>query len=157
MIQRIQTLYLILAILALALLFFLPMATYLSDLEYLKLYVTGVKNMAPDGAVPFGISLALPLIIAVIAIAIMAGISISLYRNRSKQIQLTNVAVLLNILFILAVLFVYIPMVEKKTGIAPDTTMIGIYLPVISLMFLVLANRSIKRDEKLVRSIDRLR
>jgi uncharacterized oligopeptide transporter (OPT) family protein len=65
---------------------------------------------------------------------------------------------MLNIAFILAVLFIYIPLVERKTGIKPDYAGgIGIYLPIVSLMFLVLANRAIKRDEKLVRSSDRLR
>jgi len=157
MIQRIQTLYLSLAIVALILLFFFPMASFLSDLEYLKFYVTGVKNMVPDGVVPVSFTYTLPMVIAVIAIAALAGTSIALYRNRTKQIQMTNIAVMLNILFILAVLFIYIPLVKKRTGIEPDTTMIGIYLPVISLMFLVLANRAIKRDDKLVRSIDRLR
>jgi len=33
----------------------------------------------------------------------------------------------------------------------------GIYLPVIALIFNLLANRFIRRDEKLVRSVDRLR
>jgi amino acid permease len=157
MIQRIQTLYLFLAIVALILMFFFPMAVYLSDLEYIKLFVTGAKNMAPNGAIPFGISYALPLIIAVVVIGSLAGVSIALFKNRQKQIQLTNIAVLLNILYILAMLFVYIPLVEKKTGIVPDTKTIGIYLPVISLMFLVLANRAIKRDDKLVRASERLR
>ncbi|MBK7172986.1 MAG: DUF4293 domain-containing protein [Bacteroidales bacterium] len=158
MIQRIQTVYLALSIIALFMLLFFPMATFFSELAYLKLFISGLKNMAPGGPVPFEISYFLPLIIGAIAIAVLAGMSISLFKNRPKQIQLTNIAVLLNILFILAVLFVYVPLIEKKTGINPDfANGIGIYLPIVSLMFLVLANRAIKRDEKLVRSSDRLR
>lgn len=158
MIQRIQTVYLALAIVALALLFFFPMATFFSDLAYLKFYLSGVKNTAPGGEIPFGISYVIPLLIAVAVIAVLAGMSISLFKNRLKQIQLTNIAVMINILFILAVLFVYVPLIERKTGIKPDfANGIGIYLPIVSLMFLVLANRAIKRDEKLVRASDRLR
>ena len=114
--------------------------------------------MAPGEPVPFQVSYFLPLIIGALAVAVLAGMSISLFKNRAKQIQLTNIAVLLNILFILGVLFVYVPFIEKKTGIKPDfANGIGIYLPIVSLMFLVLANRAIKRDEKLIRSSDRLR
>jgi hypothetical protein len=158
MIQRIQTVYLSLAIIALAMLYFFPMASFFSELAYLKFYITGVRNMAPDGIVPLSMAYVIPLILSVLVIVILAGMAISLYKNRSKQIQLTNIAVLLNILFILAVLFFYIPLIERRTGVKPDFAGgVGIYLPIVSLMFLVLANRAIKRDEKIVRSSDRLR
>jgi hypothetical protein len=158
MIQRIQTVYLTLAIIALAMLYFFPMATFISDLAYLKFFITGLKNMAPDGAVPLSIGYVLPLTLGALVIMILAGMAIALYKNRPKQIQLTNIAVLLNILTILSVLFVYIPLIERTSAIKADYSgSLGIYLPVVSLMFLVLANRAIKRDEKLVRSSDRLR
>jgi hypothetical protein len=158
MIQRIQTVYLAFAIIALAFLYFFPMATFLSDLAYLKFYLSGVRNMAPDGAVPLSMLYIAPLILCALVIVILAGMAIPLYKNRPRQIQLTNIAVLLNILFILAVLFIYIPLIERRTGVKPDYAGgIGIYLPIVSLMFLVLANRAIKRDEKIVRSSDRLR
>ncbi|OSS38566.1 hypothetical protein C723_2549 [Christiangramia flava JLT2011] len=34
---------------------------------------------------------------------------------------------------------------------------IGMFLPIVSIVFLVLANKAIKRDEDLVKSVDRLR
>jgi ABC-type polysaccharide transport system permease subunit len=34
---------------------------------------------------------------------------------------------------------------------------IGIYLPIISIVLLALANKAIKKDEELVKSVDRLR
>lgn len=158
MIQRIQTVYLALAILALTLLFFFPMATFISDLAYLKFYLLGLKNMAPDGITPVPATFNIPLIIVVVLIIALDAVAIFLFKNRSRQIQLTNIAVMLNILFILGILFIYIPMVEKKTSIKPDfTSGLGIYLPIVSLMFTVLSNRAIKRDDKLVRSSDRLR
>ena len=158
MIQRIQTVYLSLALIALAMLFFFPMASFLSDLSYLKFYITGVKNMAPGGEVPLNLNLVSPLILGTIILLALAAITIFLYKNRARQIQLTSIAVMLNILLILSVLFIYIPLIERRTGIKPDYAGgLGIYLPIVSLMFLVLANRAIKRDDKLVRSSDRLR
>ena len=158
MIQRIQTVYLSLAIIALSLLYFFPMAYFYSEKSCLRFYLTGVKNMAPDGAVPLSMGYISPLILCVLVIAILAGIAIAGYKNRPKQIQFTNIAVMLNILFILAIMFIYIPLIERRTGIKPDyASGMGIYLPIVSLMFLVLANRAIRRDEKLVRSSERLR
>ena len=34
---------------------------------------------------------------------------------------------------------------------------IGMFIPVLSIVFLVLANKAIKKDEDLVKSVDRLR
>jgi len=158
MIQRIQTLYLFLAIIALVLMYFFPLATFLSDLAYLKFYFTGVKNMAPGGEVPVSFSLVSPLIIAVVVIIFLAAMAIAAYRNRNRQIQVTNIAMMLNILFVLAVFFIYVPLIKRRVNIEPDfASSIGMYLPIVSLLFLILANRAIKRDEKLVRSADRLR
>ncbi|NVO20267.1 MAG: DUF4293 domain-containing protein [Bacteroidetes bacterium] len=157
MIQRIQTIYLSLAIIALGILFFFPLASFLSDLSYLKFYITGVKNMAPGGDVPLSMMYVLPLVLLVIAVLFISVMSLLQYKNRPRQIKFTSIAVMLNILAILAILFVYVPIIERKTGVKPDYGYLGIYLPVISLLFLVLANMAIKRDEKLVRSSDRLR
>lgn len=158
MLQRIQSVYLSIAFLALVVLFFFPMASFLSEEIYLKFYVTNVRNLAPGGPVPFSALYNLPLLLAMVAVTIMTLMCIFLYKNRIRQIQVTNIAVMLNILSILAILFIYIPLVEKRTGLKPDyASGIGIYLPIVSLLFLVLANRAIKRDEKLVRSSDRLR
>jgi hypothetical protein len=44
-----------------------------------------------------------------------------------------------------------------KTSEAVSEFEIGAYIPIINLLFLFLANRSILKDEKLVRSVDRLR
>ena len=158
MIQRIQTVYLTLAILALSLLFFFPVAYFYTEMASLRFYITGVKNMVPSGTVPFPGWFTYPLMAGALFVIVLSGVIISLFKNRPKQIKLTNIAVMLNIFFVLGLLFIYIPMLEKNTGIKADYAgTFGIYLPVISLMFLVLASRSIKRDEKLVRSSDRLR
>ncbi|MEM8763780.1 MAG: DUF4293 family protein, partial [Bacteroidota bacterium] len=42
------------------------------------------------------------------------------------------------------------------TSVPPDKG-IGMLIPVFSIVFLALANRAIKKDEDLVKSVDRLR
>ena len=160
MIQRIQTLYLALAFIAIALLFAFPLAQFFADNlngSYI-FWITGLKNKVPDGSNVFNPLIFLPLIIVTVGIAILALVTIFQYKNRSFQIKLTNIGVISSIALIMGIFFLYIPLIEKKISITPYyLDSIGIYLPLVALVFMVMANRAIKRDEKLVRSADRLR
>lgn len=57
---------------------------------------------------------------------------------------------------ILLGLFVY-----RSLSISGETAVsekgIGMFLPIVSIVFLALANKAIKKDEDLVKSVDRLR
>jgi hypothetical protein len=100
----------------------------------------------------------LPLIIVSVGIAMLALFTIFQYKKRSLQIKLTSAGVFASIALIMGIFFLYIPLIEKKINIIPNyLDSIGIYLPLIALIFMVMANRAIKRDDKLVRSADRLR
>ena len=158
MIQRIQTVYLSLAFVAIALLFAFPLANFFSETGAYVFSVTGLKNMVPGEVDAFKPVLFLPIIIVAAGIALIALYTIFQYKNRLFQIKLTNIGVLLAIALIMGIFFLYIPMIEKKIAIVPDySKAFGIYLPLVALVFLVMANRAIKRDDKLVRSADRLR
>ncbi len=158
MIQRIQTLYLTLAFVAIALLFAFPLAQFFSEHGAYIFSVTGLKNMVPGEPNAFSPLIFLPVIIVAVGIGLLTLYTIFQYKNRSLQIKLTNIGVLASIALIMGVFFLYIPMIEKKINIVPDySKALGIYLPLVALVFMVMANRAIKRDEKLVRSADRLR
>ncbi len=158
MIQRIQTVYLFLAFIAIALLFAFPLAQFFSETGAYVFSVTGLKNMVPGDPDAFSPSLFLPIIIIAVGIALITLFAIFQFKNRSFQIKLTNIGVLASIAFIMGIFFLYIPMIEKKVNIVPDySKAFGIYLPLVALVFLLMANRAIKRDDKLVRSADRLR
>ncbi|MDT0691087.1 DUF4293 domain-containing protein [Salegentibacter sp. F188] len=81
-------------------------------------------------------------------------ISIFMFRNRKLQFVLGRLNIILN--FFLLGLFVYwLLNVPGEKDISEKG--IGMLLPVISIVFLVLANKAIKKDEDLVKSVDRLR
>jgi hypothetical protein len=63
--------------------------------------------------------------------------------------------ILMNFVFIV-VLFYYADKFEKLSGTNAQYT-IGAFLPLASVILLFLSNRSIKKDEELVKSADRLR
>jgi len=91
---------------------------------------------------------------AFLASALLSIISIFRYKNRQSQFVLGRLNIILN--FFLLGFFVY-----QSLNISGETAVsekgIGMFLPIISIVFLVLANKAIKKDEDLVKSVDRLR
>jgi hypothetical protein len=145
MIQRIQSLYLLLVIIAYILLFFFPIAIYanqngeiINSFSLLKI-TTGNPNAT------------IPLMVAVILLAIAVVVTIFLFKKRLLQIKITAIILLANMGLVVALFYS-----AGKIG-ANATYDAGMYIALIPLVFLVLANRSIRRDEKMVRSTDRLR
>lgn len=158
MLQRIQSLYLGLAVIALTLLFFFPIASFLSETLYFDFSIIGLQSHVPGVNPDFPNWFTWPLAALNLAIILLLGYTIYRYGKRPQQIMLTNIGVLLNVILVAAMLFLYTHLIEKKTGITPNyISHIGVYLPLVSLVFIMLANRAIKRDEKLVKSADRLR
>jgi membrane protease YdiL (CAAX protease family) len=136
MLQRIQTLYLIITGFTLAGLYiWFPVLTT-------KDKVVLVSNQEP---LVFG------LLFTCIALAIIAVLT---FKKRQTQFVLNRLNIILN--FVLLGVFVY-----RSLSIPGETLVsqkgIGVFLPIISIVFLVLANKAIKKDEDLVKSVDRLR
>lgn len=136
MLQRIQTVYMILSALALgALYFWFPAVENAS----------GVVIISREEPLVFG------LIFASIALAIITILS---FKKRQLQFVLNRLNIILN--FVLLGVFVYRSLTLSGETLVSEKG-IGVLLPIISIVFLVLANKAIKRDEDLVKSVDRLR
>ena len=92
--------------------------------------------------------------IAFYAISLLAVIAIFLFKKRQNQFVVNRLNIILN-LFLLG-FFVY-----RSLNLSGETAVsekgIGMLIPVFSIVFLALANRAIKKDEDLVKSVDRLR
>lgn len=152
MVQRIQTIYLLLAIICLGLTFAFPFATYLVDGNEIVFNAYGVE--ANDKGVatffPYYISVALAMGLAVF--------SLLQYKKRKLQLKVGRFNYLLIILTIVLI-FIEASIVEGKFELDQNHIAygIGIYFPVAALPFIFLANRGIKKDEALVKSLDRLR
>ncbi|SEL96816.1 protein of unknown function [Aquimarina amphilecti] len=86
--------------------------------------------------------------------AILALVSIFLFKNRQLQFVLGRINILLN--FILLGVFVYWSLTLSGETLVSEKG-IGMLIPVISIVLLVIANKAIKKDENLVKSVDRLR
>ena len=134
MIQRIQTLYLFLVVLLSVVLIYGVQASIL-----------GLGFQGSTGVLVFGEG--------VLSILLAVG-SIFWYRNRQNQFVINRLN-LISQLFLLG-FFVYRSL-NVSGEVATSEKGIGMLIPIFSIVFLVLANRAIKKDEDLVKSADRLR
>ncbi|MDH3381549.1 MAG: DUF4293 domain-containing protein, partial [Flavobacteriaceae bacterium] len=76
------------------------------------------------------------------------------YQKRKNQLFLGR----LNLLFNLLIIFILIYYLQSLPGeVSISVKGIGLFIPLISFGLILLSNRAIKRDEALVKSVDRLR
>ena len=88
------------------------------------------------------------------ASAALSLISIFLFKTRQTQFVLGRLNIILNL--ILLGLFIY-RLLTVSGETANSEKGIGLLLPIVSIVLLVFANKAIKKDEALVKSVDRLR
>ena len=81
-------------------------------------------------------------------------LSIISYKKRQQQFVIGRLNIILN-LFLLG-LFVYRTLMSSGETLVSEKG-VGMFLPIFSIVLLVLANKAIKKDEDLVKSVDRLR
>jgi len=136
MLQRIQTVYLIISALVIGALY---------------LWFPTIINEANEIIIDKNEPLVLGLIIGSVALAF---ISILNFKKRQLQFVLNRLNIILN--FVLLGVFVYRSLTLSGETLVSEKG-IGVLLPIISIVFLVMANKAIKRDEDLVKSVDRLR
>ena len=105
MIQRIQSVYLFLAFLASFVIFFFPLASYLSDIEYIKLFIYTVQNEVPVSELIYNKFFNIPLIVIDIAVMALIVTAIFNYKKRLLQVKMVNFSILLNIVLIFLMLF----------------------------------------------------
>jgi hypothetical protein len=143
MIQRIQSIYLLGIIIISALLLLLP---YL-ELEFPD-HKEAVTFLNDSYHIPqkYG-----PISIAGLSI-ILSLITIFSYKNRKRQMRLCIVLLVFGVLLATRSLLPESP----YNGAVPHYSFI-LYLPVLNIVFAVLARRAIKKDDDLVRSADRIR
>ena len=85
---------------------------------------------------------------------LLVFISIFSYKKRKSQFVINRLNIILN--FFLLGVFVYRSLTLSGETLVSEKG-IGVFLPIISIVFLVMANKAIKKDEDLVKSVDRLR
>ncbi|MBI5219932.1 MAG: DUF4293 domain-containing protein [Bacteroidia bacterium] len=149
MIQRIQTLFLLLAALAFVLLFFTPLASLRVNSQDYVFTTSGIRSVAP--VTNLGIS-TIPLLALHMILTAICLVTIFLYKKRPLQVKMCFLGLVLS-LGLMALIFFHIISVQTNE-IKYSWPLI---LPPLAIGFILLAYRGIRKDEKLVRSLDRIR
>lgn len=155
MIQRIQSIYLFIASLALFALYLFPLV-HAVDVNGTPsmIKVTGVYQNVNGAETHTIVFVALSILTA--AIALLPIITIFFYQHRSRQVALgwSTILVIIGYSFWVAQT---VKAITNGVVVGTNNMGIGLFLAPIAIVFIIMAVKAIQRDEKLVRSADRLR
>lgn len=154
MLQRIQTLYLFIADLLVAILFFVPFAELVGKEGSLYRFdISGV--IAGDVAGGAIMQRPWPILILTSLVLILLNLIIFQYKNRVRQMKLSYFTIIM-LIGLTSLIYLY---VWKYNDIMGGTYSLKIFItfPLIASVFVYLAIRGIAKDELLVKSIDRIR
>ena len=142
MIQRIQTIYLLIGTILAGVFLVLPLFSQ----SVLKKAVDLKQFVAPDY---------LPLLVAGIVLILLQVAGILSFKNRAGQIKVIWGALITNIILVAILGFWYTQLNSELVG--KLSLNFGAALPIISLVLNFMALLAVKKDDKLVKSLDRLR
>ncbi|MCX6260910.1 MAG: DUF4293 domain-containing protein [Bacteroidia bacterium] len=155
MIQRIQSLYLLLTSL-LSILFlngsFLKFFNNSGSEIFMN--IRGIWQSGGEGAVS-QIGNQIPLLVIIVLIAVISFTAIFFYRKRKIQLKMAIAIIFLAVVSIgLIVFYVFLMTSKHNAVLVPGIKM---FIPFLILIFAILAYRGIRKDEALVKSYDRIR
>lgn len=144
MIQRIQTVWL-----------FLAAVCFLS--EWIPSMII-VKTLTPGEGVladqVLYISESMPLLIGSGISGILSLIAVFLYNERTFQILIAALSSMLQLILGIGTCFIILYKTNKLNDFSPQ---LGFFLTMGGIIFIWLATRAIRKDQEIVRSMDRLR
>ncbi|MCU4173578.1 DUF4293 domain-containing protein [Carboxylicivirga sp. N1Y90] len=149
MIQRIQSVYLLICTLLTGSLFFLPLASLSNDENTFTLLYRGLDN-GTELTTP---TLALAILVCVATL--VSFISIFLFKKRMIQIRLCG----LNMGFLIGTtgMIYFLGSQMAKELSAEISYQLPMFFPIVALIITFLAIRAIGKDEALIKSMDRIR
>lgn len=152
MIQRVQSVYLALAGIFMVITLFVPWTVYSVNETLFGSF--DLFQLSMNGAV-----FTLPVFVSVIGSVILSMVSVFLFSNRIKQMQLVRMSLLFSLIAFLsfAVLhYIAISRAGESGDVSIEYSPI-VVIPLIAAVLQWMAYRAIKKDENLVKSVDRLR
>ena len=151
MIQRKQSVYLLISVLLTAVCMFLPLGTFISENMGADstLYNIAIKSM--DGSMDYVVCI---MFILLLISTVSSALNIFLYKNRKVQTKICKTNMLL--LVVWYAVFIYFAFAAGGEGTKFSFGAAGI-MPFLALIGQVLAHNGIRSDEELIRSMDRIR
>jgi hypothetical protein len=151
MIQRIQSIYILVAAALQGISLVLNWSTYIAN--DMPFYLSGINTSyetIDSSPLTLGIGLSLALIL----------VMLFMYKNRSQQMTLANVAIIQLMVTLGLFSWVHYQCIESLKAAYSSVDIgygVAVVFPIISGILIWLAKKAIKKDEDLIRSVDRLR
>jgi DMSO/TMAO reductase YedYZ heme-binding membrane subunit len=154
MIQRIQTLFLLLALGCMGLFYIFPFGEVITSTgDIVEVSSMGADYINKNGEIQHFSGIFMLIIVTISVLTTL--VSLFLFKKRMLQIRL-NVFNFIVQLGTIGIIFFYLIQATKEFGIDYNTK-IMVVTPLAASILTFLAIRAIARDEALIRSIDRLR
>jgi hypothetical protein len=155
MIQRIQSLFLLLTTIMSIIFLKGPFLTFIvSSGSAIKITLSGILNYA-DSANPVRIGDCLAIVILAIIIPVLSTTIIFLFRRRDIQLLFAKILIFLITAILAALVLCSYSVISKYN--AQFTGWYKLIIPLFELILVIFAFRGIKRDDDLVKSYERLR
>lgn len=158
MIQRIQSLYLVIAITLLSIVSVgLPLFAFANDTSIFEFSSFGITEYGINGNKVVNYQ-HYPIYIGTIALTLLSFICLMSYKNLERQFKLGRT--IFYLYFVMLITVVVLTFVGDSLIDAENLTRhlgTGFFLFVAGFPFIFLANTGIKRDKNLLKSLDRLR
>jgi Na+/proline symporter len=159
MIQRLQTVYYIISMLCLGVLLSgMDVLRFVSKDSYFVFNVHGISQHFNDTKLAVVQTKSLPLYLTVIGLILLQFMAIMSYKNLNRQFQLARSIFFLYLLILVA--FMIFAAIGYSPAKSVETTRelgLGFILLVLGFPFAFLGQIAIKRDKKLLDSLNRLR
>lgn len=154
MIQRIQSLYLLVVVALMTTTLFAPLAKFMTTQAEFALKAFTLEDVAS------GVTQSIPPYMGILLLltAIVPFVTLFMYKRRMLQIRLcaVNIVLLIGAIVFLAIYYYLNSMFDGAEFTARSFSMAAIF-PLLSLILTYMAARAIFKDEMLVRSLDRIR
>ncbi len=155
MLQRIQTVYLLAATVLMSLMLFLPLAEIAA--EGTGIYQVLSKGWYITGAETAELAMATwPVFILALVLALAPLINLILYRTRKIQLRICIYSIILAF-GLIGLIYYYFVVGFRQLDEPAYALRFSLVLPAIFIILIYLAFRGIRKDEILVRSLDRIR
>lgn len=170
MIQRLQPIFFFFSAFLMALLFFLPFASFYGDFHTFDLYGYGVTSPENwhEGTSPFSMTFSLPILVLCVTVMILSGyVAMGLFRavklaQFQKLLKIARTDVIVMVACVAAFLgysYIIIPKMAQMVDITitQPSFRVGVAFPLIALVLMIMATSHLKKDIEKVRATDRIR
>ncbi len=156
MIQRKQSLFLLVAVIAYVACLFFPIASIepktmgAESMVYNLGIVNGDAGISIEGT-------CVPLFILIAISTLISFATIFFYKNRPLQITLCTVSMLFSLLWYIDYALIYLGIVPMVNLDGAMEVKFAACLPFVSIVLTAMAKKGVKDDEKLIKAADRIR